>query len=327
MFLFRPYRRFFLVFLVLLGCTCFFALPVLSLAADIDLEAMLDDDEFDEDEDMAESIADPFESVNRFFFQVNDKLYFWLVKPTGKVYSALLAEDVRVCISDAFYNALAPVRVVNHLLQGGFSDSGAELSRFIINTTLGAGGLADPAAEEFGIARRDADFGQTLGMYGLGDGFYIVWPLLGPSSARDSVGMAGDYFLNPLLYGLKGRGDVATGLYVLKYENEGTLRGEQYETIINEAFDPYVALRDVYGQYRRGVIINRSKAGATTTKKPDPFVLEKDCADFTYADKYSNKLKARHYEQCRALQGSDDKLVRFSQAGKVYYGTQFPNFH
>jgi phospholipid-binding lipoprotein MlaA len=306
-------------------------LPMNVYASDVDLESMLDDD-FDEDYDETEgearqSIADPLESVNRFFFHFNDKLYYWLVKPTGKVYSALLAEDVRVSISDTFYNILAPVRVVNHLLQGEFVYSGTELSRFVINTTLGAGGLGDPAGEEFGIPRRDSDFGETLGMYGIGDGFYVCWPLFGPSTARDSVGMAVDYFSNPLLYGLQGHGEAAIAMYVWKYENEATLRGEQYETIMREAFDPYVSLRDIYVQYRRGIINNRTKSGALVRKKPDSFTPEIDCPDFNYVEEYTNKVLARRYQQCRDLQGDDSRLVRYSLGGIVYYGTQFPNLH
>ncbi len=305
-----------LCLLLMLGNVC--------CARDIDLESMLDD-EFDEEEDVVVAIADPLEPMNRVFFKLNDSVYYWLVKPTGKVYSSLFAKDVRVAISDAFYNILAPVRIVNHLLQGDMRRSGSELSRFLINTTLGAGGLGDPALEEFGIPRRDADFGQTLGVYGVGDGFYVCWPFLGPSSARDSVGLAGDYFLNPLLYGLKGESGVAIGLYLWKYENEGTLRGAQYESIMDEAFDPYVSLRDIYAQYRRGIISNRSKSGAIARKKPDSFKPQSDCATFPFADRYSNKIVARHHEQCRSFQGNPEKLVRFAEGGKVYYGVEFPN--
>ncbi len=226
--------------------------PATGWTADVNLESMLDDD-FDNDEEVVAVIADPLEPVNRVFFKFNDSLYFWLVKPVGKVYSALLAEDVRLCIRDAFHNVLAPVRVVNHLLQGEVVASAKELSRFVINTTLGAGGLGDPAVE-FGLTRKDADFGQTLGKYGLGNGFYVCWPLLGPSSGRDSIGIAGDYLLSPIGYGLRGHVKTSAGLSAVKYENEGTLRGEQYETIIREAFDPYVSVRDIYVQYRQGVV-------------------------------------------------------------------------
>ncbi len=295
-----------------------------SCAAEADLESMLDDD-FDDEEEVVISIADPLEPMNRIFFKVNDSLYFWVVKPVGKVYSSVLPIDIRVSISDVFYNALAPIRVVNHLLQGDLFDSGTEFSRFVINLTLGAGGLGDPAGEEFGIVRKDADFGQTLGKYGIGDGFYICWPVIGPSSARDSVGLAGDYFLNPLLYGLKGQGGVASGLYVWKYENEATLHGDQYETIINEAFDSYVSLRDIYMQYRRGTINNRSGSGREIHKKPDSFQPARDCVSFSYHKRYRNKIQANHHEQCRHLQGDMEHLLRYTQAGIVYYGVQLPD--
>lgn len=330
MFVLWPLSRFIFLALLFVVSAGVIVSPSNLYASGIDLESMLDDEfdeEYDGEDEVVQSVADPLEPVNRFFFHFNDKLYYWLVKPTGKVYAGLLAEDVRVSISDAFYNILAPVRVVNHLLQGEFIYSGTELSRFVINTTLGAGGLGDPAGEEFGIPRRDADFGETLGMYGIGDGFFVCWPLVGPSTARDSVGIAGDYFLNPLLYGLQGQGDTALALYVWKYENEATLRGEQYEAIMREAFDPYVALRDIYVQYRRGIINNRTKSGALVRKKPDSFKPEVDCPDFDYAEEYTNKVLARRYQQCRDWQGDDSRLVRYSLGGTVYYGTQFPNLH
>lgn len=290
--------------------------PLLSHAEDIDLESFLDD------EDVAAAIADPLEPVNRVFFAFNDSMYFWVVKPVGKVYSSVLAKDVRTCISAAFHNILAPVRVVNHLLQWELQDSGTELARFMINTTLGAGGLGDPAGEEFGIMRSDADFGQTLGKYGVGTGLYICWPIIGPSSARDSVGLVGDYSLNPLTYGLQGQGELALELYMLKYENEATLHGEQYESMVRKAFDPYVSMRDIYAQYRRGVIEN---SGSRTLKRPDPFRPDEDCPGFVYGERYANRIKARHHEQCRGVAGGEGQLVRYTEAGKVYYGVGFPD--
>jgi phospholipid-binding lipoprotein MlaA len=297
-------------------------LPLTSYGFEGDLESLLNDDYGDEE--VVALIADPLEPVNRVFFTFNDSLYYWVVKPVGKVYSSILAEDIRTCISDAFHNILAPVRVVNHLLQGELRDSGTELSRFVINTTFGAGGLGDPAGEEFGIMRKKADFGQTLGKYGVGNGLYICWPVIGPSSARDSLGLVGDYFLNPLFWGLKGQGELANELFVLKYENEATLHGDKYEAIIDEAIDPYVSMRDIYVQYRQGLINNRPKAGSNGRTKPDSFRPEEDCPGFVYADRYDNKIKARHHEQCRNIDGFQDKLVRYTRAGKVYYGVSFP---
>lgn len=314
MFSLRTYDRGFFLLFLLLALVLYRSMPC--HAEEIDLESFLDD------EYVAASIADPLEPVNRVFFAFNDSMYFWVVKPVGKVYSSVLAKDIRICISSAFHNILAPVRVVNHLLQWELQDSGAELSRFIINTTLGAGGLGDPAGEEFGIMRRDADFGQTLGKYGVGAGLYICWPIIGPSSARDSVGLVGDYLLNPLTYSLQGQAELALELYILKYENEATLHGEQYESIVRDAFDPYISMRDIYAQYRRGVI---EDSGSTALKRPDPFRPEEDCPGFVYAEKYANRIKARHHEQCQDVAGVQGKLVRYTQTGKVYYGVRFPD--
>ena len=137
-------------------------------------------------------IADPVEPWNRAMYHFNDKLYFWVLKPVTKVYKAGVPEGFRGLMSNFYRNIKAPVRIVNNMLQGKPKYAGLELSRFLINSTVGVGGLRDCATDCFGINGRDADFGQTLGKYGVGFGFYIVWPFLGPSSPRDTVGWAAD---------------------------------------------------------------------------------------------------------------------------------------
>ncbi|MBU4033587.1 MAG: VacJ family lipoprotein, partial [Proteobacteria bacterium] len=92
--------------------------------------------------------SDPLEPVNRVFFHFNDKLYFWVVKPAAQGYSYFIAEDVRMCVRSFFKNLLAPVRIVNNLLQGKVANTGVETARFVINSTLGIVGLADPAKNE-----------------------------------------------------------------------------------------------------------------------------------------------------------------------------------
>jgi phospholipid-binding lipoprotein MlaA len=114
----------------------------------------------------------------------------------------------------------------------------------------------DPASsKQLNIPKNEADLGQTLGVYGLGQGFYIVWPILGPYSARDSIGIVGDYFLYPASY-LTPWYD---GLAVRAYEevNDTSLRIGDYEFIKEAAIDPYVALRDAYAQYRQKKVEKR----------------------------------------------------------------------
>ncbi len=287
-------------------------------AADVDLEALLDDD-LEEAEEIV--VYDPLEPVNRVFFVFNDRLYFWVMKPVGKVYSAVLADEaVRGCIRDAFHNVLAPVRVVNSLLQGKFKQSGTEVARFAINTVLGAGGLGDPAAEEFGLDKADEDLGQTLGFYGVGEGIYICWPLLGPSSARDTVGMAGDYFLNPLQYVFAGDPGTNYGLTALKVENAATLNGKDYESLVSEAFDPYISLRDIYYQHRRNLITNAGSAD----DQNDVSVRDKgfslaQCPELYGNGFFRNLAGARKYQQCLKNRGMQASINRSQKQGRAVY--------
>ncbi|OHB79897.1 MAG: hypothetical protein A2Z25_08595 [Planctomycetes bacterium RBG_16_55_9] len=214
------------------------------------------DDEFDllEDQLVEEKIpvADPLEPVNRVMFVVNDRLYFWVAKPVLQTYRDVIPEPARIGIRNFFNNVSTPVRFVNCLLQGKNDAAGTELRRFVINTTAGVLGFGDPAMDQHGLKPVSEDLGQTLAVYGLGDGFYIVWPLLGPSTARDSLGMAGDQFLNPVRY--VDPPEVSIGISVVKFTNAGSFEIGRYEDFKAEVFEPYIALREAYVQYRHAQI-------------------------------------------------------------------------
>ncbi|MDH4320286.1 MAG: MlaA family lipoprotein [Desulfobulbaceae bacterium] len=208
------------------------------------------------------TIADPLEPLNRVFFQFNDKLYFWLLKPVATGYKAVLSdEDVRMCFSNAFHNLLAPVRIVNNVLQGKMVGAGNELASFVINSTVGIVGLADPAHKEFGLAASDEDFGQTLGSYGIGDGMYVCWPFLGPSSLRDTVGTVGDALLDPLFYLTAAGESAGYALQGDKQVNRVSLNLGEYERFKEASFDPYVAVRNAYVQHRRSRIKDEIDGG------------------------------------------------------------------
>jgi len=197
-------------------------------------------------------LADPLEPLNRALFVFNDKAYYWVMKPVAQGYAAIVPETARVSVRNFFRNITMPVRFVNNLLQGKIRNSGVELLRFLINTTTGIGGLFDPAKNDWHIEPREEDLGQTLGKYGLGHGFYLVLPLLGPSSLRDTVGLAGDFFLDPVNYVDDNR--VVIGAHVLNAENEVSLRIGEYEDLTKSALDPYVAVRDAYSQHRAKMV-------------------------------------------------------------------------
>ncbi len=209
-------------------------------------------DDFDLlEEDFAEQtvkVADPLEPLNRTMYHVNDTLYFWVVKPVSQAYTGVVPEPVRIGIRNFFNNITTPVRFINCLLQGKGEGAGTEFHRFTINTTIGILGFGDPALDQYGLESVREDFGQTLAVYGLGDGFYIVWPLLGPSTARDSVGMVGNWYLSPISY--MERTDVAVGISVARYMNKSSFYIGEYEAFKSMTIEPYIAMREAYIQYR-----------------------------------------------------------------------------
>jgi len=198
-------------------------------------------------------IFDPLEPVNRAIFVFNDKVYFWVLKPTKNVYSFVLPQDIRRSIGNAFANLAAPIRFLNNVLQGEFEDAGAVLSRFAINSTLGVFGFGDPAYVDFDIEPRLADFGQTLGKWSIGEGFYICLPFLGPSNVRDSVGFLGDVYMHPVPYFSESLTFDMAYLGVSRI-NLISISPDVYEELKRISLDPYVAARQAYYDYRRSEI-------------------------------------------------------------------------
>ena len=211
------------------------------------------DDDFDlfeeELEEQAVEIADPLEGLNRLIFNINDVLYFWVLKPCAEVYKAILPKPSRISVHNFFHNLTTPVRYVNCLLQGKGKSAGTELDRFLINSTVGILGFGDPALDKWKIEPVEEDLGQTLAMAGHGDGFYLVLPLFGPSTLRDSIGMVGDLFLNPVSY--VEPVEASVGVASVKITNKYSFHLGEYESLKAEALDPYVAMREIYIQYRR----------------------------------------------------------------------------
>ncbi len=200
----------------------------------------------------APQIADPLAPVNRVMYQFNDKLYFWGIKPATQVYSHIIPEDFRFVLSNAFDNLWAPCRMVNELLQLRLKAAGNELIRFVFNSFAGVGGMGDMADKALGIKKQDADFGQTLGHYGIGHGIYLVLPIFGPSSVRDGIGLAADQFMHPLTY--VRHADLRfwdkVGISALEKVNSTSFKIGDYEAFKEAAIDPYVSMRDAFVQNR-----------------------------------------------------------------------------
>jgi len=197
-------------------------------------------------------IADPLEPVNRAMHQLNDKLYFWALKPVARGYNAVVPEPARISVRSFFRNVAMPVRFVNSLFQGKFKAAGTELARFGINTTIGMVGFFDVAKSRFDLEAHNEDLGQTLGHYGMGGLMYIVWPFIGPSNVRDTIGFAGDSFLDPVSY--IDPFEAAIGVNAYGQINKTSLELGTYEDMVESALEPYIAVRDAYIQYRNGLI-------------------------------------------------------------------------
>jgi phospholipid-binding lipoprotein MlaA len=199
------------------------------------------------------SVHDPLYLWNRSVFYFNDKLYFWIMKPVAQAYSAVVPRQVRSGLHNFFYNIEMPVRLVNCILQGKFEAAGDEFASFIVNSIEGILGFDDPAKNYPELQQGVEDLGQTLGSYGIGNGIYIVWPLLGSSTLRDTIGMFGDRFLKPVSY--IEPVELSMGITGLRTVNATSFRIGDYEAFKKAALEPYESMRNAYIQNRQKKIL------------------------------------------------------------------------
>lgn len=207
-----------------------------------------------------EAVNDPLESMNRAIFEFNEGLQDVLLRPLAKFYNATVNLTVRQGISNFLDNLSSPVVFANDLLQGEFERALITFGRAFINSTIGIVGLAD-VATELGIERHDEDFGQTLAVYGMGEGFYLVLPIFGPSSPRDAIGkLVIDSYLDPLGLWLDN-----TDRDNIQYTLTGAEGLDEYAGIVDElnqvkktSVDYYAAVRSLYRQKRKAEINNGS---------------------------------------------------------------------
>jgi len=206
------------------------------------------EDDLEEDEDESTTIWDPLEKINRGSFYFNDKMYFWLLNPSAKVYKKYTPNFIRKSLLNFFNNLEMPQRAINCLLQTRLKESGTEVLAFGINSTIGILGFTKPSEKYFNFKCYSEDMGQTFGSYGIGNGLYIVLPFLGSSSMRDLIGYIGDAFLDPLDY-IRNK-YIYAGATAVKTVNNISFRIGEYEAMKEAAFEPYSAMKDAYIQYR-----------------------------------------------------------------------------
>ncbi|TLY51399.1 MAG: VacJ family lipoprotein [Gammaproteobacteria bacterium] len=189
---------------------------------------------------------DPWERMNRATYRFNDKFDRAIFQPAARGYRKVTPRFVQTGVSNFFDNLEYPVVMANDLLQGQFRPFVSDTGRLLLNTTVGVGGLMDPATR-VGLDKNDRDFGQTLGKWGVGTGPYLVIPILGPSDARDALGRVGDEYSNPRHYVRNAYVDY--GLALLRAIDTRT-RLLEAQGAINSAYDPYAFVRNIYLQHR-----------------------------------------------------------------------------
>lgn len=205
---------------------------------------------------------DPFEPANRALFEVHEVADRFVLQPVAEAYRDILPQPVRNGIRNALGNLRAPVILANDLMQGNISRARITLGRFMVNSTLGLGGILD-VSREWGVPGHSEDFGQTLAVWGLGEGFYMFVPLLGPSSPRDLAGQGVDFAINPLTWLGQGAAVDAAGWTRLGLTVVDTREAvlEPIDQVRATSLDPYSTIRSAYRQRRAFEIENREDGG------------------------------------------------------------------
>ncbi len=206
----------------------------------------------------AQGVDDPFEPVNRGIFAFNEVLDNLIVKPIATVYNAVLPKPVRTGVSNVFGNLDDVFIGANHALQGRGKDAANSFGRVVINTTFGVGGLVDLASMN-GMPKGEGDYGQTLGVWGVGPGPYIVLPVLGPSNARDTVGRAARVASDPRTYMPDAWSYSLRGVEAVQIRADNL---ENTRLIDSSSLDKYGFTRSLYMQ-RRDALVKSGKAAAS----------------------------------------------------------------
>jgi len=244
---------------LLTGCAGPHAKPKASPPAAVgkksDGKAYTAEDDLDTYSDVA-VIADPLQPVNRVTFWVNHQLYTYALHPISKGYEFIVPKKGREALYNAFENIKFPVRFTNDLLEGHFDRSAQETGAFLVNSTIGIGGLGRPAQHIPALANiPPADTAKTFAKWGIANGCYLVLPVLGPTTLRDGVGLAGDYALNPITWCGFIWGNAA---WFIAVPAANTMRALPYQLSIYDAatkdsVDRYLAARGAYIQYRKEI--------------------------------------------------------------------------
>lgn len=226
----------------------------LPISAQIEIDQLEESDLYGDDSYGIESadIADPFEPFNRAIFKFNDGVYRKVFKPVARAYGKVMPDPFERGLKNFFSNLKYPSRLAGNLLQGKFRGAAHETGRFLLNTTAGVGGFFDPASKVEALEQSPEDVGQALGAWGIAHGFYVVLPLLGPSSVRDFAGNLIDEVAetSPDPFSRIYTDQTQVALRAMEITNNLPGLIDLYESIVRNSIDPYTALRDGYAQRR-----------------------------------------------------------------------------
>ena len=214
-------------------------------------------------------ISDPLEGMNRGIFKFNDAVDTAVLAPVAKGYRAAVPKPARTGVRNFLTNLKSPLTIANNLLQGDLSGAGTATTRMVTNSLLGFAGLVDVAGME-GIKHQDEDFGQTLGKWGVGHGPYLVLPLIGPSSVRDTTGMIVDSYADPLNLWLTNT-DREEWIYARLGVTVVDKREELLDLLADlkkNSIDYYAAMRSTYGQRRAALLSDENAADAAMVDIP-----------------------------------------------------------
>lgn len=226
---------------------------------------------------------DPLEGINRGIYKFNDVADRGLIKPVSTAYKTVTPSPIRKGISNFFSNIGTLTTVVNDLLQLKFAHAFTDAGRFVINTTFGLAGFIDVASMD-NIEKRNEDFGQTLGHWGVGSGAYLVLPFIGPSTVRDAAGLAVDTVTSdPITYTHNiGQIRLHNQLRTAQLIDKRTQLLDATDIVDNASIDPYAFLRDAYLQRRASLV----QDGLVPSE-----LIKQDDGDFEPADDEAEPAK------------------------------------
>ncbi len=213
---------------------------------------------------------DPIEGFNRKIFWFNDKVDVYALEPVATGWEWVAPAPVRRSVSHFFTNLRSPITATNDLLQGKLRDSAVDVGRFAVNTTVGVAGFLDPASR-LGLEQHWEDFGQTLGVWGVPPGPYLVLPFLGPSSPRDAAGLVVDYGLSVAPFLVDEY--ILFGARAIDLVNERSFVLQDVRSAKEASFDYYSFVRNAYFQRRHALVNDNAEVpaeGGEDLYNPEP---------------------------------------------------------